>query len=285
VEIKRIAVLGAGLMGHGIAQVAAQAGFDVSLSDIAESFLESGMKMIMWSLQKFIEQGRISEKDKAKSLERIHPTLRLKEAIADADLIIEAIPESVELKKKTFKEVDELAPKHAIITSNTSSLSITDLASVTGRPEKFCGMHWFNPPQLMQLIEVIRGAKTLDETIDSVVKVSKDMGKEPIVVKKDVPGFVVDRVLVTALNEALYLVWENVAAPEEIDKAVELGLKWPMGPIKLIDYTGLGLALHTLETLQREFGDSKYRPCPLLRQMVRAGLLGRKVGKGFYEWK
>lgn len=284
-EIKRIAVLGAGLMGHGIAQVAAQAGFDVSLRDIAESFLESGMKMIMWSLQKFMEKGRISEKDMAKSLERIHPTLRLKEAVADADLIIEAIPESVELKKKTFKEVDELAPKHAIFTSNTSSLSITDLASATGRPEKFCGMHWFNPPQLMELIEVIRGAKTFDETIDSVVKVSKEMGKEPIVVKKDVPGFVVDRVLVTALNEALYLVWENVATPEEIDKAVELGLKWPMGPIKLIDYTGLGLALHTLETLQREFGDSKYRPCPLLRQMVRAGLLGRKVGKGFYEWK
>lgn len=272
-------------MGHGIAQVAAQAGFDVSLRDIAESFLESGIKMITWSLKKFIEKGMISEKDMVKSLERIHPTLNLKEAVADADLIIEAIPESAELKKKTFKEVDELAPKHAIITSNTSSLSITDLASATGRPEKFCGMHWFNPPQLMELIEVIRGAKTFDETIDSVVKVSKDMGKEPIVVKKDVPGFVVDRVLVTALNEALYLIWENVATPEEIDKAVELGLKWPMGPIKLIDYTGLGLALHTLETLQREFGDSKYRPCPLLRQMVRAGLLGRKVGKGFYEWK
>lgn len=284
-EIKRIAVLGAGLMGHGIAQVAAQAGFDVSLRDIAESFLESGMKMITWSLKKFIEKGTISEKDMAKSLERIHPTLNLKEAVADADLIIEAIPESAELKKKTFREVDELAPKHAIITSNTSSLSITDLASATGRPEKFCGMHWFNPPQLMELIEVIRGAKTFDETIDSIVKVSKDMGKEPIVVKKDVPGFVVDRVLVTALNEALYLIWENVATPEEIDKAVELGLKWPMGPIKLIDYTGLGLALHTLETLQREFGDSKYRPCPLLRQMVRAGLLGKKVGKGFYEWK
>ena len=241
--------------------------------------------MIKHSLQRFVEHGKISEEERKKSLERIHPTVDLKEAVADADLIIEAIPEIVELKKELLNEVDELAPEHAIIASNTSSLSITDLASATNRPEKFCGMHWFNPPQLMELIEVIRGAMTSDETIESIVKVSSELGKESIVVKKDAPGHVVSRILVAAYNEALYLVWENIATHEEVDKAVELGLRWPMGPMKLMDYTGVEVALHTLETLQREFGDPKYRPCPLLRQMVRAGLLGRKTGKGFYDWK
>jgi len=284
-KIKRIAVIGSGLMGHGIAQVAAQAGFEVSLRDVTEDFIESGMNMIKESLEKFVKNGTISDEERKKAFERIHPTLDLEKAVADADLIIEAVPEIVELKKKVLKEVDELAPKHAIITSNTSSLSITDLASATNRPEKFCGMHWFNPPQLMELIEVIRGVMTSDRTIESIVKVSKEMGKEPIVVKKDSPGHIVSRVLVAAYNEALYLVWENIATPEEVDKAIELGLRWPMGPMKLMDYTGVETALHTLEILQRELGDPKYRPCPLLRQMVRAGLLGRKTGKGFYEWK
>ena len=284
-EIRRIAVLGAGLMGHGIAQVGAQRGFEVSLRDVTVNLIEGGMDMIKQSLQRFVKHGKISEEERDKSLERIHPTVDLKEAVADADLIIEAIPEIVELKKELLSEVDELAPEHAIIASNTSSLSITDLASATNRPEKFCGMHWFNPPQLMELIEVIRGAMTSDETIDSIVKVSSELGKESIVVKKDAPGHVVSRILVAAYNEALYLVWENVATHEEVDKAVELGLRWPMGPMKLMDYTGVEVALHTLETLQREFGDPKYRPCPLLRQMVRAGLLGRKTGKGFYDWK
>ena len=284
-EIRRIAVLGAGLMGHGIAQVAAQRGFEVRLRDVAVNLIERGMNMIKQSLQRFVEHGKISEEERKKSLERIHPTVDLKEAVADADLIIEAIPEIVELKKELLNEVDDLAPEHAIIASNTSSLSITDLASATNRPEKFCGMHWFNPPQLMELIEVIRGAMTSDETIESIVKVSSELGKESIVVKKDAPGHVVSRILVAAYNEALYLVWENIATHEEVDKAVELGLRWPMGPMKLMDYTGVEVALHTLETLQREFGDPKYRPCPLLRQMVRAGLLGRKTGKGFYDWK
>jgi 3-hydroxybutyryl-CoA dehydrogenase len=284
-EIKKIAVLGAGLMGHGIAQVAAQAGFEVSLRDIAEKYLERGMNMIKQSLQKFAEKGKISEKEKEEILRRIHPTLDLEEAVADADLIIEAAPEKAELKKEIFREVEKFCPEHAIIASNTSSISITDLASATKRPEKFCGMHWFNPAQLMKLIEVIKGLRTSDETIETIVEVSKRMGKEPIVVRKDVVGFVVNRIMDAALNEALYLVWRGVATPEEVDKAVTLGLNWPMGPLRLLDYIGLDVSLEIFETIYRESGDPKFMPCPLLRHMVRAGLLGRKVGKGFYEWK
>jgi len=284
-EIKKIAVLGAGLMGHGVAQVAAQAGFEVSLRDIAENFLDRGMNMITKSLQKFEEKGKISEEDKNKVLERIHPTIDLKEAVADADLIIEAVPENADLKKKMYKDVEKFCPEHAIIVTNTSSISITDLASGTKRPEKFCGMHWFNPAQLMRLIEVIHGISTSDETIETIVEVSKRMGKEPIVVKKDIPGFVVNRIMDAALNEALYLVWRGVISPEEVDKAVTLGLNWPMGPLRLLDYIGLDVSLKIFEVLYTESGDQKFMPCPLLKHMVKAGLLGRKVGKGFYEWK
>jgi len=208
----------------------------------------------------------------------------MKKAVADADIIIEAVPENVEIKKTTLAEVDKLAKKDAIIASNTSSISITELASATKRPEKFCGMHFFNPPQLMQLIEIIRGAKTSDETINTIVEVTKKMGKEPVVVKKDVAGFVVNRILIPAMNEAISLVDEGVASPEDIDKAIKLGLNWPMGPLTLLDYLGLDTTLAISEVLQKDL-DPKYQPSPLLRQMVRAGLLGRKSGKGFYNWE
>lgn len=284
-EIKKVAVLGAGLMGHGIAQVAAQtAKYEVSLRDVKQEFLDNGMNMIKKSLQSFLKKEKISEKEVDETLKRIHPTLDLKEAVTGADLIIEAVPENVELKKNMYKEVEKFAPKDTLIGSNTSSISITELASATRKPEQFCGMHFFNPPQLMRLIEIIRGVKTSDETINTVVEVTKRMGKEPVVVNKDAPGFVVTRVLIPALNEAMYLVWEGIAEPEDIDKAIKLGLNWPMGPFTLLDYLGLDTILSITGVFQNEIGDPKYRPCPLLRQMVKAGLLGRKTGKGFYNW-
>jgi len=283
-EVRKIAVLGAGLMGHGIAQVAAQVGkYEVSLRDIKQEFIDRGMDMIRNSLQKFLSKGVISEAEMNEVLARIHPTIDLKEAVSDADLIIEAVPENIELKKSVFSEVDSLAPPHAIIASNTSSISITELASATNRPEKVCGMHFFNPPQLMKLVEIIKGAKTSDETIQTVRQVAEKMGKETVLVKKDCPGFIVNRILIPALNEAVALVWEGIADKEDIDKAIKLGLNWPMGPLTLLDYIGLDTTLAIAEVLEGEI-DPKFHPCPLLRQMVRAKLLGRKTGKGFYDW-
>ncbi len=285
-EIRKVAVLGAGLMGHGIAQVAAQtAKYEVNLRDVKKEFVDNGIRMITSSLRKFQEKGKLTEAEVKKVLARIHPMLDLKEAVTDADLIIEAVPENVEIKKDVFNKVDKFAKPQAIIASNTSSISITELASATNRPEKVCGMHYFNPPQLMKLIEIIRGAKTSDQTVNIMVDISKKMGKEPVVVKKDAPGFIVNRVLIPALNEAIFLVHEGVADPEDIDKAITLGLNWPMGPLKLLDYVGLDTTLAITEVFQKELGEPKYRPCPLLRQMTRAGLLGRKSGKGFYDWK
>jgi len=284
-EIKKVAVLGAGLMGHGIAQVAAQvARYEVNLRDVEQEFIDNGMRMINNSLQRFLKKGVVTEAEIKEVLARVHPTLDLKEAVADSDLIIEAVPEKAELKKNLLAEVDKFAKPEAIIASNTSSISITQIASATNRPEKVCGMHFFNPPQLMKLVEIIRGAKTSDETINVVVEASKKMGKETVIVKKDSPGFIVNRVIVPALNEAISLVHEGIADPEDIDKAITLGLNWPMGPLKLLDYLGLDTHLSITEVLQDEI-DPKYRPCPLLRQMVRAGLLGRKTGKGFYDWE
>jgi len=284
-EIKKIAVLGAGLMGHGITQVAAQvAQYQVYVRDIKQEFLDNGMKMINDSLQRFVKKGEMTETQMKEILSRIHPTLDLKEAVSDADLVIEAVTENPELKKKVLAEADAAAKPEAIIASNTSSISISEIAAATKRPEKFAGMHFFNPPQLMKLIEIIRGAKTSDETLNTIVEVTKKMGKEPVVVKKDVAGFVVNRILIPALNEAINLVNEGVATPEDIDKAIKLGLNWPMGPLTLLDYVGLDTTLSITEVMVKEI-DPKYQASPLLRQMVRAGLLGRKTGKGFYDWK
>jgi len=284
-EVKKVAVLGAGLMGHGITQVAAQAArYEVYMRDIKQEFLDNGMRMINESLQRFLKKGEMTEAEVSQVLSRIHPTLDMKEAVADADLVIEAVPENTELKKGVLTEADKNAKPEAIIATNTSSISITELASATQRPEKFAGMHFFNPPQLMKLVEVIRGAKTNDDTVNTIVEVTKRMGKEPVVVKKDVAGFVVNRILIPALNEAVALVDEDVATPEDIDKAIKLGLNWPMGPLTLLDYVGLDTTLAITEVLVKEL-DPKYQPSPLLRQMVRAGLLGRKSGKGFYDWK
>lgn len=282
-EVRKVAVLGAGLMGHGICQVAAQNEYEVNLRDIEQRFLDSGMAMIKRSLQKFQSKGKLTEGQVAETLKRIHQTLDLKEAVSEADLIVEAAPENVELKKSIFKEVDMFAPSHAVITSNTSSISITELGSATKRPEKVCGMHFFNPPQLMKLIEVVKGAKTSDETIQTVLDAAHKMGKETVLVKKDSPGFIVNRILIPALNEAAALYWEGVADRDDIDKAIKLGLNWPMGPLMLTDYIGADTVLAIADVLTKGI-DPKFHPSPGLKQMVNARLLGRKTGKGYYDW-
>jgi 3-hydroxybutyryl-CoA dehydrogenase len=285
VEVKRVAVLGAGLMGHGIAQVCAQTGkLDVTMRDIEQRFIDNGMKMIQDSLQRFVKKGTMTEGESREILSRIQPTLDVKQAVQSADLIIEAVTENPPLKKAVLAEADQFAPPHAIIASNTSSISITEIGAATKRPEKVCGMHFFNPPQLMKLIEIIRGLKTSDETIQSIREISLKLGKEPVVVKKDTPGFIVNRILIPTLNEAAFLVAEGVAEPEDIDKAVTLGLNWPMGPLKLLDYIGIDTTLFIADVMVNETGDPKFRPSGLLKQMVRANLLGRKTGRGFYDW-
>ncbi|MEM1586732.1 MAG: 3-hydroxyacyl-CoA dehydrogenase family protein [Candidatus Bathyarchaeia archaeon] len=285
-EIKKVAVIGAGLMGHGIAQVAAQvAKFDVVMLSRSTSTLNKAMAMIKDSLQKFHKKGLLTEDQVKETLNRIHfmQLSDLDKAISDADLIIETIAEDIQSKKEIFSQVDKIAKPEAILATNTSSLSITELASSISSPERFCGMHFFNPPQIMRLVEIIRGARTSEETIKTVAEVARRMGKEPVIVKKDCVGFIVNRILMAALNEALHILWEDIAERDDIDKACELGLNWPMGPLKLLDYIGLDTALAILEVLEGEL-DPRFRPSPLLRQMVRAGFLGKKTGRGFYEW-
>jgi len=284
-QIRKVTVLGAGLMGHGIAQVCAQtAGYDVALLDVKQEFVDRGMSMIRESLAKFVAKGTLDKGNTDEILSRIHPTLDLESAVEKSQLVIEAATEDPKLKLDLYRKVSEHLPQGAILASNTSSISITLLGSATKTPENVAGMHFFNPPQLMPLIEVIRGAKTSDATIESIRAAAKQMGKETVLCKKDSPGFIVNRILIQALGEATLLVSEGVADPEDIDKAVTLGLNWPMGPLKLLDYVGLDTALGISKVFMEEFEDSKYRPSPLIKQMVRAGLLGRKSGKGFYEW-
>jgi len=281
----KVTVLGAGLMGHGIAQVAAQVGgFEVSLLDVKQEFLDRGLSMVKGSLMKFVAKGTLTQKQADTVFAKIHPTLNLKEAVSGSDLIIEAASEDPKLKLDLFKNVSDLIEGDAVFASNTSSISITLLGGATKHPENVCGMHFFNPPQLMPLVEIVKGRKTSEETVQFVKETSKKMGKETVLCRKDSPGFIVNRILVPALNEAVFLVQEEVADPEDIDKALKLGLNWPMGPLRLLDYVGLDTTLNITQVFINEFQDSKYRPPPLLREMVRAGLLGRKSGKGFYDW-
>jgi 3-hydroxyacyl-CoA dehydrogenase len=282
-EVKNIAVLGAGLMGHGICQVAAQSGFHVWLRDVDQRFVDQGMAMIRKSLAKFESKGQLTREQVAEILSRIHPTLDLEEAVKNADLIIEAVPEQPDIKIPVFQEADKHAPAHAIIASNTSSISITQLGSATQRPAQVCGMHFFNPPQLMRLVEVIKGMQTSADTIQTVLDTAAKMGKETVLVKKDSPGFIVNRILIPALNEAVALYWEDVADRDDIDKAIKLGLNWPMGPLMLLDYIGADTTLAIADVLTEGI-DPRFHPTPGLQQMVRAKLLGRKTGKGFYDW-
>ena len=281
-EVKTIGVVGAGQMGSGIAQVAAQAGYQVLLLDASEEALRRGLEAIRRSLAKFLEKGRIAEEALEAALGRIRTTLDL-EALGEADLIVEAIVEDEGAKRALLERLGALAKPEAILASNTSSIPITALGRYSGRPERFIGMHFFNPVPLMRLVEVIRGELTSAATRDVVVEVARRMGKTPLEVQ-DYPGFVSNRLLMPMINEAVEALREGVATKEAIDGIMRLGMNHPMGPLELADFIGLDTCLAIMEVLHRGFGDDKYRPSPLLRRMVQAGLLGRKVGRGFYVY-
>jgi 3-hydroxybutyryl-CoA dehydrogenase len=282
-EIKKIAVLGAGQMGNGIAHVCAQAGYEVKMRDIEQKFIDNGMATIKKNLDRSVSKGKTSQEEADVIMSRIKGVLNLKDAVKDADLVIEAIPEIVKLKLDTWKEVDGSAPQHAILASNTSSISITQMAAVTKRPDKFIGMHFFNPVPVMGLVEIIKGQATADATVKVIEDVSHKVGKKTVIVN-EAPGFAVNRLLVPALNEAVFAIQEGVATVEDMDLAIKLGLNWPMGPLTLLDFVGLDTALYISDYFVDEFKDSKYRAPALLRKMVRAGWLGRKSGRGFYDY-
>lgn len=281
-NVKKIGVIGAGQMGGGIAQTAAQSGFEVYLADQSREFAEKGKNKIAAQLKKLIEKGKMSEADSQKILGAIHPVASLKE-LSSCDLVVEAIAENPELKYSTFKQLDEICAPHAILASNTSSISITAIAAKTRRPHQVAGMHFMNPVPVMKLVEGIRGLQTSDETFRAVREVAEKMGKT-FVEAKDQPGFAVNRILMPMINEAVTTLHEGVASVEDIDTAMKLGTNQPMGPLTLADFIGLDTCLAIMEVLHDGLGDSKYRPSPLLKQYVAAGWLGKKTGRGFYKY-
>ena len=281
-DVKVVGVLGAGTMGSGIAQVCAMAGYEVVLRDIEERFLERGMENIKKSLSKFVEKGKISEDEMKATLERIKTTTKL-EDFENVDVVIEAIIEDMEAKKSVFRELNDIVKREdAIFASNTSTLSITEMAAVTRKPENFVGIHFMNPVPLMKGVEIVRGLLTSEETVQFACDFVRKLGKEPVVCK-DSPGFISNRILMPWINEGIWVLYEGIATKEEIDRGMRLFTNVPMGPLELADLIGLDIVLAAIETLHRELGD-KYKPCPLLKQMVRAGLLGRKTGRGFYDY-
>ena len=281
-DIKKIMVIGAGQMGSGIAQVSIIAGYDVVLNDINDTFVNKGMGLIDANLSKDVAKGRLDQAQKDALMKKVTPSISLKDA-KDVDLVIEAAIENMAIKGKIFAELDEVCKPEAILATNTSSLPITEVAVFTKRPEKVIGMHFMNPVPVMQLVEVIRGLATSDETYQVVKTASEKMGKIPAEVN-DAPGFAVNRILIPMINEAIFCLHEGVANPEAIDNVMKLGANHPIGPLALGDMIGLDTCLSIMEVLYEGFGDSKYRPCPLLRKYVKAGWLGRKTGRGFYQY-
>ena len=281
-DIKKVMVIGAGQMGGGIAQVCAQAGFDVKLNDIKEESYAKGIAVIAKNLARNVEKGRMTEDEKSAVLGRITKSLDLQDA-SDVDIIIEAAVENMDIKRSIFAKLDSIAPAHAILASNTSSLPITEIAAATSRPEKVIGMHFMNPVPVMKLVEIIRGLATTDEVYKAVEDMTVKLSKTPVEVN-DFTGFVANRILMPMINEAIYTLYEGVASIEAIDDVMKLGMNHPMGPLQLADFIGLDTCLYIMETLHEGFGDSKYRPCPLLRKYVKAGWLGKKSGRGFYVY-
>jgi len=283
-EIKKIGVLGAGTMGNGIAQVCAQAGFEVVMRDIADEFVQRGLKNIEAFLSKGVEKGKIKEEEKKATLGRIKGTTDMAE-LKDVDFVIEAVIEDIDLKKGVFKELDELTRSEVILATNTSSLSITEIATATKRPDKVVGMHFFNPVPLMRLVEVIKGLETSDDTVKVTWELAEKLGKTPVLVKKDTPGFIVNRIMMPQLMEAIRIYEEGIASMEDIDKAVKLGLNYPMGPFELMDLTGLDIAYFVNEYFRRELPQELKHVTPhALKARVKANKLGRKTGEGWYKY-
>lgn len=281
--MQKVAVIGAGTMGNGIAHVFAQNDFTVNLVDISDAALERGMKTIEKNLDRQLNKGAIDEAKKSSTLANLSTHTDMASALADVDLVVEAATENVDLKLKIFADMDKYSKPEAILASNTSSISLTQIAAVTGRPEKVIGMHFMNPVPVMKLVEVIRGYATSDETTETIMALSKDLGKVPTECN-DYPGFVSNRILMPMINEAIITLFEGVAGVQEIDTIMKLGMAHPMGPLKLADFIGLDVCLSILNVLYEGFGNPKYAPCPLLVNMVRAGKLGAKSGEGFYDY-
>lgn len=282
-NIKKVAVIGGGTMGNGITHVFAMNGFNVNLIETKQEFADRALATITKNLDRMVAKEKISEKKKNETLGNITTVLSIEKGVTDVDLVIEAVPEDFGIKTSVWKQVDENAPEHTIFGSNTSSISITKLAGLTSRPDRFIGMHFFNPVPIMKLVEIVRGLETSDEVYTTIEEASKKLNKIPVPVN-DMPGFVSNRVLMPMINEAIFAVYEGVATPENVDQVMMLGMAHPMGPLRLADFIGLDVCLDILNVLYEGFKDPKYRPCPLLVKMVDAGKLGNKTGTGFFEY-